>query len=130
VDSGGRTFTPSLQNALTFNQMVERYGILDRTYGALAHPVRRGLLELLRTGPERVTELATQFEVSLAATSKHIQVLESAGLSTRTISGRDHLIALESHPLIEAGRWIDTYRSFWEPRLDALDAHLRRGGSR
>ena len=110
--------------------MVERSRILDQTYGALAHPVRRGLLELLRSGPERVTNLAAQFDVSLAATSKHIQVLESAGLITRTISGRDHLIAPEFHRLVEAGRWIDTYQSFWESRLDALDAHLRRGSRR
>jgi DNA-binding transcriptional ArsR family regulator len=73
----------------------------------------------------RVTELAELFTVSLAASSKHIRVLEHTGIVTRTVSGRDHLIRLDGRPLVEAGQWIETYRQFWEGRLDALDAHLR-----
>lgn len=107
--------------------MVERSATLDRTYRALAHPVRREVLDLLRAGQARVTDLAEPFDVSLAATSKHIRVLESAGLITRTILGREHIIALQSQTLYEARNWIDTYRSFWDSRLDALDAHLRQG---
>ena len=83
------------------------------------------MLELLRAGQTRVTDLAEPFDISLAAASKHIRVLESAGLLTRTISGRDHILSMEPHPLLEARNWIDTYRSFWESRLDALEAHLR-----
>jgi len=109
------------------NQMVEHSGAqLDLTYGALAHPVRRQLLELLKPATARVTELASEFDISLAATSKHIQVLESAGLITRQISGRDHVLAARPQSLTVAREWIDRYRSYWEQRLDALDAQLRR----
>jgi DNA-binding transcriptional ArsR family regulator len=101
---------------------------LDRTYGALAHPLRRELLNLLRAGQAWVTDLAEPFDVSLAAASKHLQVLESAGLVSRTVIGRDHLMALESQPLGQARDWIDTYRSFWKSRIDALEAQLRRKG--
>jgi len=72
-----------------------------------------------------VTDLAAPFEVSLAAASKHIRVLEDAQLVLRQIRGRDHLVSLDARPLAGAGEWIDTYRSFWESRLDALDAYLR-----
>ncbi len=99
-------------------------GDLDRTYGALAHPTRRALLDFLRAGPMRVTDIAEPFTVSLAAVSKHVAVLETAQLVTRTVQGRDHLLDLQPGPLLEAHGWIDTYRDFWEGRLDALDAHL------
>jgi DNA-binding transcriptional ArsR family regulator len=74
----------------------------------------------------RVTELAEPFSISLAASSKHIRVLEHAGLISRSISGRDHVLAVDGEPLDAAQRWIDVYRRFWEGRLDALDAHLRQ----
>ena len=104
--------------------MVE---LLNRTYGALAHPVRRQMLDCLKAGPLRVTALAEPFDVSLAAASKHIRVLEDAGLLAREVRGRDHVLSLRTAPLIDAGGWIDTYRSFWEARLDALGDHLRGG---
>jgi DNA-binding transcriptional ArsR family regulator len=109
---------------LTFNHMIEYRPTLDQTYGALAHPVRRRLLDILRRGQARVTELAVPFDVSLAATSKHLQVLERAGLVSREITGRDHLITLEPRPLLDAREWIDVYRPFWESRIDALEAQL------
>ena len=99
--------------------------VLDSTYAALAHPTRRELLDILRTGPMRVTDLADPFAVSLAAVSKHVGVLEGAGLVRRTVTGREHMLALEAGPLLDARIWIDTYRGFWEGRLDALEAHLR-----
>jgi DNA-binding transcriptional ArsR family regulator len=106
--------------------MVERHAdLLDHTYGALAHPIRREMLALLKSAPRRVTHLAEPFEVSLAAASKHIGVLESAGLVSRSIHGRDHLLTLEPRPLIDARDWIETYRAYWESRLDALEAHFR-----
>ncbi|HKR98602.1 MAG TPA: metalloregulator ArsR/SmtB family transcription factor [Candidatus Dormibacteraeota bacterium] len=108
--------------------MVERYSaVLDRTYGALSHPVRRQLLELLKPGAARVTELAAEFDISLAATSKHIQVLEGAGLVVRRIDGRDHMLTARPQPLGAARDWIERYRTYWDERLDALDAQLRRG---
>ena len=105
--------------------MVEYQPRLDGTFAALSHPVRRQMLKVLREGPLRVTELAEPFSVSLAASSKHIKVLEHAGLVARSISGRDHMLTLEALPLAGAGLWIDAYRQFWEGRLDALDAQLR-----
>jgi DNA-binding transcriptional ArsR family regulator len=110
--------------------MVERSATatLDRTYQALAHPVRRDMLDLLRSGDLRVTELADPFDVSLAAASKHIRVLEGASLLTRTISGRDHVLSLDAHRLVEAGDWIDSHLAFWSARLDALEKHLLGGG--
>jgi DNA-binding transcriptional ArsR family regulator len=107
--------------------MVERSDVLDRTYGALAHASRRTVLEMLRSGPLRVTDVAKPFAVSLAAVSKHITVLESAGLVIRSVAGRDHLLSLEPGPLVDARDWIDVYRGFWEERLDALDLHLGEG---
>jgi len=108
--------------------MVERRSaLLDDTYGALSHAVRRDLLDELRRGPSTVTELAAPFDVSLAAVSKHIGVLEDAGLVSRTQVGRTRIVTLEPRPLVDARAWIDTYRTFWEERLDALEVHLRRG---
>jgi DNA-binding transcriptional ArsR family regulator len=85
------------------------------------------MLEMLRSEPLRVTELAQPFAVSLAAVSKHIAVLESARLVARSVVGRDHVLSLEPVPLVEARIWIDAYRDFWEERLGALDLHLREG---
>jgi DNA-binding transcriptional ArsR family regulator len=107
--------------------MVERRSaLLDETYGALSHAVRRDLLDALRGGPSTVTDLAEPFDVSLAAVSKHIGVLEDAGLVSRTQVGRTRIVTLEPRPLVDARAWIDTYRAFWEERLDSLEAHLRR----
>jgi DNA-binding transcriptional ArsR family regulator len=113
---------------VTFNHMVERRSDhLDDTYGALSNAVRRDLLGDLRSGPCTVTALAAPFDVSLAAVSKHIGVLEDAGLVSRTQVGRTRIVTLEPRPLLDARAWIDTYHTFWEERLDALEAHLRRG---
>ncbi len=100
---------------------------LDLTYSALAHPIRREVLERLRSGPQRVTALAEPFEVSLAAVSKHLRVLERAGLVTRRLQGREHLLALQPAPLADASIWLDGYRRFWEGRLDDLARHLSEG---
>ena len=107
--------------------MVEYPGeTLDDVYAAVAHPVRRGLLDLVKPAPARVTDLAAPFTISLAAISKHIQVLERAGLVRRSIQGREHLLTLEPTPLITAARWIGSYRRFWEERLDVLEARLAK----
>ena len=104
--------------------MVEHSGVLDRTYGALAHPTRRRMMELLRLESKRVTELAAPFDVSLEAASKHIRILEAAGLVSRSIQGRDHVLSLDAEPLLPAAEWIEQYRSFWEQRLRALESYL------
>lgn len=100
-------------------------GKLDALYGAISHPVRRSVIEHLRTGEATVTLLAAPFDMSLAAVSKHIRVLEGAGLVTRTVQGRAHHLALEPSSLMTAARWLDSYRTFWEARLDLLEARIR-----
>ena len=110
--------------------MVEYQGLdLDRTYAALAHPIRRDVIERLRVEDGNVTDLAARFDVSLAAVSKHIKVLEAAGLVRRSIRGRVHHLSLDPQPLAAAAAWMDDYRAFWEGRIDAL-AQLLEGGSR
>jgi predicted transcriptional regulator len=100
-------------------------GQLDAVYGALSHSVRRSLLERLKPGEARVTNLAAPFAISLEAVSKHIRVLESAGLVRRTIHGREHLLALELSRLTYAAVWLEPFRTYWEARLDLLEAKLR-----
>ena len=108
--------------------MVERSAtaLLDDTYASLSHPVRREMVEILSVTPQRVTDVAAPFDISLAAASKHIRMLERAGLVERRISGRDHLLSLRAEPLEAAADWIDSYRRFWESKLDRLEEHFRR----
>jgi DNA-binding transcriptional ArsR family regulator len=98
---------------------------LDEVYGAIAHSVRRAIVEQLSAGSARVTELAGPLPMSLPAVSKHIRILEAAGLVRRTIDGREHHLSLEPVPLKPAAAWLEGYRSFWETRLDLLDARIR-----
>ena len=100
--------------------------LLDRTFGALADPTRRRILAQLAQGEERVTELAKPHAMSLAAVSKHLIVLEKAGLVTRRKDGRVHSLALETKPMQEALAWIDRYRTFWETNLDGFEASLKQ----
>ena len=81
---------------------------------------------MLSRGPHRVTDLAAPFRVTLAAASKHIGVLEAAGLVARSIRGRDHVLSLRPKRLLAARDWIETNRAFWESRLDSLEAHFRK----
>ncbi len=99
---------------------------LNGTYAALADPSRRAILARLRRGAARVTEIAEPFDMSLNAVSKHIRVLERAGLIRREISGRDHFLTVNVEPLIEASGWIEEQKTFWEGRLDALESFLQR----
>ncbi len=102
-----------------------RNGQLDAVYGAISHPVRRSVLDRLRPGGATVTELAAHYPISLVAVSKHIRVLESAGLVRRTVEGREHRLSLEPAPLLLAAGWLDGYRRFWEERIDLLEARIR-----
>lgn len=104
--------------------MVELTTRPASTFAALGHPVRLDLVERLRRGEARVTELAEPFPMSLAAVSKHLRVLEGAGIVRRRIVGRDHWIALDPRPLAEASAWLVDPTSFWAGRLDALEAGL------
>ncbi len=93
---------------------------LDRALGALADPTRRAILDGLRRGPATVSDVAAPFPISLNAVSKHIRVLERAGLVARDVRGREHHLSLRAEPLREVARFASRYARFWEQRLDAL----------
>jgi DNA-binding transcriptional ArsR family regulator len=99
---------------------------LDRTYAAIADPSRRSILDRLSRAELRVTEIARPLPMSLNAVSKHLKVLERAGLVRRRVEGRDHYFTIDAAALKEAADWLDHYRAFWEERLDALEGFLGR----
>ena len=98
---------------------------LDDTLVALADETRRDILQRLAAGEARVTELAAPFDISLNSVSKHIRILERAGLVRRRVSGRDHFLSLEREPLDAIALWIQQQRVAWTARLDRLEAALR-----
>ena len=108
------------------NHMVEYSAEhLDAVFHALADPTRRAILRSLAQEPRRVGELAAPFEISLAAASKHIKVLERAGLVERSIEGRTHVCRLNARPLHAGMEWMRHYEKFWNQRLDVLEGLLR-----
>jgi DNA-binding transcriptional ArsR family regulator len=108
--------------------MVKRAGerALDAVFGALADPTRRRILDLLARTDRCVTDLAKPFSISLPAISKHLRVLENAGLIKRERNGRVHRLQLRAKPMAEASKWIEQYRDFWEAQLDALSHYLEK----
>lgn len=98
---------------------------LSTTFAALADPTRRAILARLADGEATVTELAEPFTMSLPAVSKHLKVLEQAGLITRTRTAQWRPCRLEAAPLKEVTDWLAEYRRFWEDSFDRLDDHLR-----
>jgi DNA-binding transcriptional ArsR family regulator len=98
--------------------------MLDQVYGAIADPTRRAILGILAEGEVNVGSLAERFPISLNGVSKHVKVLERAGLVERTVQGREHRLRLNAEPLREASMWFEHYRTFWETRLTALEAFL------
>ena len=106
---------------------------LDQTFAALADPTRRAILARLMEGEARVTEIAAPFEMSLNAVSKHLRVLEGAGLVRRKVKGRDHHISIDGGTLADAAELLEFYRQFWDTRLDRLarflsEQHAGRSG--
>ncbi len=97
---------------------------LDRVYGAIADPTRRAMLGILARGEVNVGALAQRFPISFNGVSKHVKVLEQAGLVRRDVRGREHWLRLRPAPLREASRWLEHYRQFWDARLDALEEFL------
>ena len=100
---------------------------LSATLSALADPTRRAILGQLAAGEQRVTDLARPHAISLNSVSKHIRMLERAGLVTRRIEGREHFLALDPAPLDEAAEWIDTQRRLWGWRLSKLEEVIKDG---
>ena len=99
--------------------------LLDRTFAALADPTRRAILTRLATGQASVTELAEPFAMSLPAVSKHLKVLERAGLISRGREAQWRPCRLEPAPLKDVADWVEEYRGLWEARLGRLDDYLR-----
>lgn len=97
---------------------------LDRTFAALADPTRRAILARLATGEASVTELAAPFDMSLPAVSKHLKVLERAGLISRGRERQWRPARLDAGPIEEVAEWADRYRRFWDERYDRLDEYL------
>ncbi|HVB47631.1 MAG TPA: metalloregulator ArsR/SmtB family transcription factor [Burkholderiales bacterium] len=98
---------------------------LDDTLVALADETRRSILQRLAAGEARVTEIAAPFDISLNSVSKHIRVLERAGLVRRRVAGRDHFLSLDPRPMDGVAAWIQRERAAWAARLDRLEAALR-----
>ncbi len=110
-------------------------GDLSTVLGAISHPARRAILKHLAEGPARVTEIAAPFDLSLNAVSKHLKVLEGAGLVDREKRGRDHVIRFRGEPLRLVSQWVHEYERFWTERLDRLEGFFKEqrrasGGSR
>lgn len=99
---------------------------LDMTFHALADPTRRGMLASLALGEKSIGELAQPFAMSFAGASKHVKVLEDAGLVSRRRQGRVHWCSLNPEPLGEADRWLRQWEQFWSVRLDRLQALVER----
>jgi DNA-binding transcriptional ArsR family regulator len=98
---------------------------LDAVFHALADPTRRAMLARLANGEHSIGQLAAPFAMSFAAASKHVRVLEQAGLIRRRIQGRSHFCAMDATPLAAADTWLHFYQRFWSNRLDALEGLLR-----
>jgi DNA-binding transcriptional ArsR family regulator len=97
---------------------------LSRTFAALADPTRRALLARLREGSSTVSELAEPFDMIFAAVSKHLRVLEHAGLVSRSRDAQYRPALLDARPLRDAAAWLGDYRRFWTDSFDSLDKHL------
>jgi DNA-binding transcriptional ArsR family regulator len=97
---------------------------LDRSFLALSHPVRRTIVERLAEGPATVAEASRGLSVSKPAVSKHLKVLEGAGVIRRSVEGRHHRLRLEFSALADASRWLETHRGLWEAKFAAVEGHL------
>ena len=103
---------------------------LSVIFGALADPTRRAILARLAEGEATVTELTAPFPISMPAISRHLKVLERAGLISRSRAGQYLSSTLQPAPLREAAEWMERYRRFWDASFDRLEEHLRRSAPR
>ena len=97
---------------------------LDRSFLALSHPVRRAIVERLVTGPSSVGKASRGLGVSKPAVTKHLKMLEEAGVVNRTVAGRTHILRLAPRPLSEASDWLELHRSLWAAKFEAVGRHL------
>jgi DNA-binding transcriptional ArsR family regulator len=98
--------------------------VVNDSFGALAHPIRRGIVERLAAGPASVGDATRGFGVSKPAISRHLRVLEDAGLVVRAVEGRTHRLRLEERPLADASAWIERQRALWQRKFDVVDRWL------
>jgi DNA-binding transcriptional ArsR family regulator len=112
------------------SQMVNHFQSLDATFSALADPTRRAILLRLAEGEASVSQLAEPFEISLPAISRHLKVLERAGLLAREKHGRVHHIKLVADPMLDALEWIARTGRFWEEQFDSLERLLEQTSRR
>jgi DNA-binding transcriptional ArsR family regulator len=103
---------------------VNNHTELDRSFTALSHPVRRAIVERLVDGPTTVGAASRGLGVSKPAVTKHLKVLEGAGVVSRSVRGRTHVLRLESRPLREVSAWLELHRSLWEAKFEAVERHL------
>jgi DNA-binding transcriptional ArsR family regulator len=103
--------------------------VVNDSFKALAHPIRRGIVERLATGPATVGDATAGFGVSKPAISKHLKVLEETGVVKRSVVGRTHRLSLEPEVLGEAADWMDRQRALWGRMFDAVDEYLKEAGS-
>lgn len=104
---------------------------LDDVFNALCDSTRRAILARVARGDARITDIAGDFPISLNSISKHVRMLERAGLVHRSVNGREHVLSLNAAPLAAASKWIDHYEKFWDSRLAALEQYvLKKSGSR
>lgn len=115
----GGAFGAILNHMVNYSTVV-----LDKTFGALADPTRRAMIQRLARGEYSVTELAQPFDMSLPAISKHVRILEEAGILVRRKTGRTYHCRLQPQPLEEATQWVEQHRMFWEKQLGSLAAFL------
>lgn len=101
--------------------MAKQSASLDDCFQALSHPTRRAILDRLTRGPATVGDVSEAFDVAAPTISRHLDVLEKAGLVARERIGRDHFLALRAAPLRDANSWLSRYSRFWHERLDALE---------
>ena len=99
--------------------------MVNDPFRALSHPIRRGIVERLAAGPATVGEATRGFGVSKPAISKHLRVLEGAGVVTRVVEGRTHRLSLDTHRLDEAAEWMDRQRALWARMFDVVDDYLK-----
>jgi DNA-binding transcriptional ArsR family regulator len=104
--------------------------MVNDSFKALSHPIRRGIVERLASGPATVGEVTGDFGVSKPAISKHLKVLEETGVVTRVVEGRTHRLSLEPEALNEAAEWMDRQRALWERMFDVVDEYLKEKESK
>ena len=101
---------------------------VERSFHALGHSARRSIVERLARGPATVGEAAAGLEISKPAVTKHLKVLEAAGIVSRRVEGRTHVLQLSAAPLGEAEDWIEHHRRLWEAKFDEVDRYLKEEG--